>query len=425
MKIWVLLPVVVVLAAGAYLLTQDGEDAKVKQSRVAGRNAPLAREASFRLEVVARGLVRPTSVTAAPGDADALWVTEQTGRLIRLQGDTRSTVLDLRKQVSVGGERGLLGLAFHPGFTDNRRFFVNYTDRRGDTRVVEYTLGRDGRADVGTRREILRVEQPEENHNGGSLVFAGDGRLLVGMGDGGGAFDPQSRAQNPGDRLGKILAGDVDAGNPVRWAVVVTGARNPWRMWMDPALDELWIGDVGQDKVEEIDRIRYEPDEPAKNLGWPAFEGDKLLDADRLKAGGELVAPVAVYGHNEGCSVTGGLIYRGRRVDALRDRYVYGDFCTGAIWTLQPRPGLRVADIRREREQVPQLTSIGADSGGELVFAAASGQILRAVPSADYLSAVVDSARRLTRLERSGAPRSEIRRAVGRLQDALERVPDR
>jgi glucose/arabinose dehydrogenase len=165
----------------------------------------------------------------------------------------------------------------------------------------------------------------------------------------------------------------------VRWRTVLTGLRNPWRVWVDPALNELWLGDVGQDEVEEIDRVAYEPDEPPKNLGWPAYEGDETIDADRLPAGAAPVAPVAVYSHEEGCSVTGGLIYRGRVLDDLRGRYVYGDFCSGTVWSLRPQPGLAVTDVRRERVRVPQVTSITADSDGELLFTTGSGELLRAV----------------------------------------------
>ncbi|HEX8103885.1 MAG TPA: PQQ-dependent sugar dehydrogenase [Solirubrobacteraceae bacterium] len=375
---------VVVAALGGGALAacgRDGEEARDgdRAARVPGRDAPVAAQPSFRLTGVARGLVRPTGVAAAPGDPRALWVTEQTGRLVRIAGGRRTTVLDLRDEVSVGGERGLLGLAFHPDFARNRRLFVDYTNRAGDTRVVEYRLGRDGRARPDGARTLLAVPQPEENHNGGALAFALDGRLLVGMGDGGGAFDRGDRAQDPRQRLGKVLAADVDAPGDVRWEVLLTGLRNPWRIWVDPALNELWIGDVGQDATEEVDRVLYEPDEPPKNLGWPAWEGDRLLDAGRLAEGARAVAPVAVYGHDEGCSVTGGLIYRGAALDALRERYVYADFCTGTVWSLRPRPALAVADVRREAVRIPQVTALAADARGELVVTTAAGELLRAV----------------------------------------------
>ena len=156
------------------------------------------------------------------------------------------------------------------------------------------------------------VDQPEENHNGGQLAFGPDDRLYLGLGDGGGAFDPRATAQDPRNLLGKLVAADVDAAMP-DWQVVLTGLRNPWRFWFDPALGEIWIGDVGQDEVEEIDRVPLELDEPPKNLGWSAFEGTRRIDGHDLDRGGELVWPVAVYEHGDegGCSVTGGVVYGG------------------------------------------------------------------------------------------------------------------
>jgi glucose/arabinose dehydrogenase len=332
---------------------------------------------TFALQPVADGLVRPTHVSGAPGDT-ALWVLEQPGTVLRLDGARRDVVLDLREEVSVGAERGLLGLAFHPAFAGNGRFVVNYTDRRGHTRVVERRLGADGRARPEAR-ELLHVEQPEENHNGGAVVFGPDGRLHVGMGDGGGAWDPRDSAQDPGSRLGKVLAADVDAPGRPEWEIVASGLRNPWRMWFDPAMDELWLGDVGQDAVEEIDRLQLEADEPPKNLGWPAFEGERRIGGRQLRGAGERIAPVATYSHEQGCSVTGGLIYRGTAVPGLADRYVLGDFCTGALWTLRPGPAGTLRDARRETARAPQLTHLGADAAGELVLATADGRVLRAV----------------------------------------------
>ena len=335
---------------------------------------------TVRLRTVAGGLERPTHVSAAPGDGRGLWVLEQPGRVLRLRGERRRTVLDLRHEVVLGAEQGLLGLAFHPGFARNRRFYVDYTDRGGDTRVAEYRLRRDGRATAASRRELLHVDQPEENHNGGALAFGPDGRLYVGMGDGGGAFDPRNNAQDDGSRLGKVLAADVDAPGRPRWDIMLRGLRNPWRMWFDPAMNELWIGDVGQDHEEEVDRVPLELDEPPKNLGWPAYEGEWRFD-DRELESGELVAPVATYSHDEGCSVTGGLIYRGTAIPGLSERYVFGDFCTGRLWSLRPKPGGGAGGLRVERVRIPQLTHIGADAHGELVFTTGDGRVLRAVPA--------------------------------------------
>lgn len=334
---------------------------------------------TLTLERVATGYVRPTWVGAAPGD-DALYVAEQPGRLIRRDGGRDRTVIDLSGETKVGGEQGLIGVAFAPDFARSGRLVLHHSDRNGDTRVIEVRV-RDGRADPAAARVLLTQDQPEENHNGGALAFGPDGRLYVGLGDGGGAFDPLNAAQDPGTRLGKILAADIDGEGAPRWETVALGVRNPWRFSFDPALGELWIGDVGQDDIEEINRLYPEPDEPPKNLGWPAREGSQVLDAGRLVSGGDLIGPVAEYTHDEGgCSVVGGVVYRGTRIPALRERYVYGDFCSGALWTLEPRPASAVADVRREAAEAPQLTHIGTDARGELVLATGSGEVLRAVP---------------------------------------------
>ena len=206
----------------------------------------------FALERVASGLVRPTYVGAAPGDRSALYVLEQPGRLMRLgPGGRARTLIDLRDEVITGAEQGLLGLAFHPGFARNRRLYLHWTDRRGDTRVVEFSL-----ADRARRRQLLFLDQPEENHNGGQLAFGPDGRLYLGLGDGGGAFDPHHNAQDGDGLLGKLVSADVDAPGRPRWRVELIGLRNPWRFSFDTGLNDVWIGDVGQDSFEEVNRVR-------------------------------------------------------------------------------------------------------------------------------------------------------------------------
>ena len=332
------------------------------------------RAESFAVKRVASGLERPLWVGSAPGDPGALWALEQTGRVLRLDGERRETVLDWSDHVLVGAEQGLLGIAFHPGFAKNGRFFLHWSDAAGDTRVAEFRRG-------ATRpvRELLHVEQPEENHNGGQLAFGPDGRLYLGLGDGGGGFDPDANGPDGGVLLGKLVATPADG--PPDWQVVVTGLRNPWRFWFDPALGEVWIGDVGQDAVEEIDRVQLEYDEPPKNLGWSAFEGTDRIEGHDLDTEGELVWPVATYRHGDGhCSVTGGVVYDGATLPALGRRYIYGDFCSGALWTLRGTPEGRAEDVRREAATVPQLTHIGTDADGELVFASAAGDLYRAVP---------------------------------------------
>ena len=358
-----------------------GEDA------AADRFPPVAREVGdashFELRRVADGLVRPTWVDAAPGDPNGLWVAEQSGRLVRLQGARREVVADLRAEVKLGGEQGLLGVAFHPDFAVNRRLFLHWTDRRGDTRVAEFRVRRDGRVDPPSRRALLAVDRPEENHNGGQLAFGPDGRLYVALGDGGGAFDPRRAAQDLDSLLGKILAADVDRTRSVRWATVLYGLRNPWRFSFDSALTEIWVADVGQDEFEEVNRVPLELDEPPKNLGWSAYEGTRPIDGRERQGPGEVVWPVIAYGHDDGngCSVTGGVVYRGSDLPALSGRYVFGDFCSGIVWTVRPRPDGRVEDLRRERTvTVPQLTHIGTDNDGELLFTTHDGDVFSARP---------------------------------------------
>src|SRR5215213_7712301 len=322
---------------------------------------------NFDVGRIATGLNRPTWVGAAPGDDGALWVLEQPGRVIRIAGGERRTLLDISGQVLTGAEQGLLGIAFHPDFATNGRLFLHWSDRRGDTRVAEFRAGRDHTIAERPVRQLLMVDQPEENHNGGQLAFGPDERLYLGLGDGGGAFDPRATAQDPRNLLGKLIATDLDD-RAAHWDVVLTGLRNPWRFWFDPALGELWIGDVGQDEVEEIDRVLLELDEPPKNLGWSAFEGTRRVEGHDLDRGGDLVWPVATYTHADagGCSVTGGLVYGGARLPALARRYVYGDYCAGRLWSLRPAPGGGAEDVRREQAKVPLLAHIGTDSDGEL-----------------------------------------------------------
>jgi glucose/arabinose dehydrogenase len=374
-RVIALLAVVALLVAAAVALGSGGDDVE-----------PLApatergRAHGFDVERIATGLNRPTFVGVAPGEPAVLWVLEQPGRVVRLHAGRRVTALDLTDRVTTGAEQGLLGIAFHPDFATDRRLYLHWSDER-DTSVAEFRARADGTIDPKPLRRLLFLDQPEENHNGGQLAFGPDGRLYLGLGDGGGAFDPEERSQDPEEKLGKLLSVDVDAPRP-EWRLELTGLRNPWRFSFDLALGELWLADVGQDDVEEINRVLLEPDEPPKNLGWAVFEGDRRADEGdhELGTGGELVWPVAAYTHEDGCSVTGGFVYQGTKLPRLQGRYLYGDFCSGALWSLKATPKGRAGDVRRERATVPQLTHIGPDAGGEPLFASAAGAIYRAVP---------------------------------------------
>ena len=330
--------------------------------------------ATLSLQRVAVGLEQPVHVTAPAGERNRLYVVEKIGRIRvlenrRLRSDA---FLDLRGRVSLGSEQGLLGLAFHPRYARNRRFYVNYTDPNGDTRVVEYRS--NGRVALPTtRRQLLFVNQPYSNHNGGQVAFGPDGRLYVGMGDGGSGGDPENRAQNPGTLLGKLLAIDVDR-RGARPQVVAFGLRNPWRFSFDRRTGDLWIGDVGQNAWEEVDFV---PRRSAglENFGWDVFEGRTRFENKRPSRG-RLIFPVAVYPLSGGhCAVTGGFVYRGNVVPAARSRYFYGDFCSGVVWSLRRVRGR--AQVRRESFSVSNLSSFGEDARGELYLVSMSGTIFR------------------------------------------------
>ena len=328
----------------------------------------------LRLEEVAAGLDSPTHLASAPGEADRVYIVEQPGsiRVLRDGRLLRRPFLDIVPLVLSGGEQGLLSVAFHPGYEENRLFYVDYTDLDGNTRVVEYeaTGGAPAR-----RRQLLFVEQPYSNHNGGQLAFGPDGLLYVGMGDGGSAGDPENRAQDLGSQLGKLLRYDVDAPGKQAWEMVAYGLRNPWRFSFDRETGGLWIGDVGQGEIEEID---YLPNGTSGlvNFGWDVFEGTQIYENKEPDPSGELVEPIAEYTHVEGCSITGGFVYRGEAIPAARGRYFYGDYCSGFVWSLALRNG-RARDVRKHGIEVNGLSSFGEDAAGELYLLSLTGFVYR------------------------------------------------
>jgi glucose/arabinose dehydrogenase len=327
---------------------------------------------TFRLVQIASGLEAPTHLASTPSQPGRLYVVEQAGR-IRVIEDGRvvpEPFLDIRSLVRSGGEQGLLSVAFHPRYATNRRFYVNYTDLSGDTRVVEYQA-RDG-GDPLRRRELLFVDQPYSNHNGGQLAFGPDGLLYVGMGDGGSGAG--NLAQNLQTRLGKLLRRNVDRRGST-WQIVGYGLRNPWRFSFDRATGNLYIGDVGGSAWEEIDFTpRSSPG--LENYGWDVFEGRHRFENKSPNSAGRLVGPIAEYNHSEGCSVTGGFVYRGSGVPGARGRYFYGDYCSGIVWSLVVR-GDRAANLRRHSFRVEALSSFGEGARGELYFVAHGGTIYR------------------------------------------------
>jgi glucose/arabinose dehydrogenase len=325
------------------------------------------------LRPYASGLSGITAIVSNRAEPRRLYVVEQVGRIRYLvNGKPRGTFLDLRDRIVSGGEQGLLSLAFHPAYRTNHRFYVDYTDKSGNTRVVEFR-SRGGRGVKSTARQLLFVRQPYANHNGGELQFDANGSLYVGMGDGGSAGDPGNRAQNPNVKLGKLLR--VDPLRSKAWQTIGLGLRNPWRFSFDTNGD-LYIGDVGQGNWEEVDyRPRAEISTLA-NYGWKAFEGRARYSNTPL-GGGQLVAPVYVYSHEGGnCSITGGYVYRGRAVPAAVGRYFFGDYCSGDVTSLRMQGGA-ASDVRRESFRVQGLTTFGTDAAGELYLGTQSGRIFK------------------------------------------------
>ena len=335
------------------------------------------------LRTVGTGFDSALGVVQAPGESRLL-VVERTGvvRPIGRNGKPGAPWLDIRDRVgSEGLEQGLLGVAFPANFATSRRFYVNYTNRRGDTRVVEFRA-RPGARRVSTRtaRVVLAQRQPYGNHNGGALPFGPDGMLYIALGDGGSGGDPGNRAQSPGTLLGKILRIDpsrraqgrqyaIPAGNPyvgtrgARPEIWATGLRNPWRITFDRSTGDLWIGDVGQNAVEEIDVARA--GQAGLDFGWSAREGtDDFKGGPR---GARETDPVAQYRHGSGdCSVTGGYVVRGSSAPSLAGRYVYADWCTGRSWSVDAADPGTPQEITRRLGRIPGVTSFGEDRAGNV-----------------------------------------------------------
>jgi glucose/arabinose dehydrogenase len=341
---------------------------------VCGQNG----SAALTMRPFARGLDSPLYVTAPQSEPGKLYVVEQPGVIrVLVNGQLRAQpFLDIRSLVRSGGEQGLLSVAFHPRYASNHRFYVDYTDRNGDTRVVEYRSN-GTTALPKTAHRLLFVKQPYPNHNGGQLQFGPDGRLYVGMGDGGSGGDPGNRAQNLNIRLGKLLRLNVDK-RGARWQVAGYGLRNPWRFSWDRLTHDLYIGDVGQNAWEEVDLRTPRQQRALNNYGWRVWEGRSRYTAgQQVNPPGVLVFPIVVYSHSQGCSITGGYVYRGRSIISARGRYFYGDYCSGTIWSLRTTRGKLTSEPRREPFTVSNLSSFGEDAAGELYATSLDGTVYK------------------------------------------------
>ncbi len=337
---------------------------------------------------------QPIAAAARSGFADVLYVAQRTGEVIVVtDGDAATTpAVDISDDVSTDGERGLLGITFSP---DGAHLYLHYSDRAGNTALDEWTMG-TGVADVdaSSRRRVLSVDQPYSNHNGGELTFGPDGFLYLGLGDGGGSGDPANNGQRTDTLLGKILRIDptptatapyqVPADNPFadgggRPEIYVYGLRNPWRFSFDRATGDLWIGDVGQNQWEEVNRLP--PGQQAgANLGWNTMEGRHPFEGT---APADAVGPVHEYSRQEGSSVTGGYVYRGQAHPELDGAYLFTDYVTSRLWALAPDGGGGYEFVDLEVD-VPQqgVAGLAEDTAGELyVLSLTGGVIYRVVTS--------------------------------------------
>jgi glucose/arabinose dehydrogenase len=350
------------------------------------------------LDQVASGLSFPLDLTAPPGDA-RLFIVEKGGaiRIVKDGALLPAPFLSLADRVSTGGEQGLLGLAFDPAYATSGRFVVHYTDVNGNTVVSMFRVsaGDPDLADPATESVLVTVEQPFANHNGGQILFGSDGMLYIGLGDGGSEGDPNGRGQAVTDLLGDILRVDVTSGagytvpadNPfvgrtdARPEIWSYGLRNPWRFTFDPATGDLYIADVGQNAWEEVDVVTAAGGAGrGTNFGWSMTEGTHCYATPACDPGA-FTLPVLEYSHDEGCSITGGFVYRGAAIPALQGHYFYADFCRGWVRSFRLQDGQAV-EPQQWSALAPggSIPSFGQDAAGELYVLTAEGEVFRIVP---------------------------------------------
>ena len=336
------------------------------------------------LERVVGGLALPVAIAHANDGSGRLFITLQAGRIVIHDGAKvlATPFLDIKPKVSCCGERGLLSVAFHPNYASNGHFYVNYTKNGGDTVIARYTMSANANvADPMSESVLLNLTQPFPNHNGGQLMFGPDGLLYAGLGDGGSGGDPDNRAQDQGDLLGKLLRIDVDGGPPysipgdnpfvgvqgAREEIWAYGLRNPWRFSFDRQSGDLWIADVGQNNREEVN-IEAAGGPGGVNYGWRRMEGSLCFDPPSNCTDGTLVLPILEYGHPSGnCSITGGFRYRGASA-TLFGIYFYADYCSGRIWGAS-QIGANTWSSTEYFNTSLEISSFGEDETGELYLA--------------------------------------------------------
>ena len=335
---------------------------------------------------------QPLDLQSPNDDSNRIFIVEKTGMIKVFSNssdvDSFQTFLDIGSRISTESEQGLLGMAFHPNFSANGYFYVHYSPNTTTSRISRFTAGGNNTADLGSELVIMDIPQPFTNHNGGQLAFGPDGFLYLAIGDGGSAGDPDNNAQNTGNLLGTILRVDIDnpdsgrnygipSDNPfigqsiTRDEIYAFGLRNPWRMSFDTGTGNLWVGDVGQNAIEEIDIITS-----GGNYGWKLFEGTSCFSGNCDNTG--LVPPIFEYGQSNGDrSITGGYVYRGSNLSTISGKYIYGDFVSGRIWALE----LDGSDNEELLSSGLNIASFGTDTNEELYICTFDGAIYRFVES--------------------------------------------
>jgi glucose/arabinose dehydrogenase len=357
---------------------------------------------TVKLTVVTSAVTQPVLVTSPRDGTNRLFIVEKTGRIRIVKGGSllSQPFLDISGSVSKGGEQGLLGLAFHPGYKTNRKFYVDYTDRSGNTVVREYRASstNPNRVASGSGRTIITIAQPYANHNGGMIAFGRDGYLYIGTGDGGSAGDPGRRAQSTSSLLGKMLRINVNGrtatrnylipasnpyvGRPGRNEIWQRGLRNPWRFSFDRANGNLWIGDVGQNRYEEVDRAVRTTAGPGRgvNWGWRTMEGFHCYSPATGCSTTGRKKPLLEYSHatNGRCAITGGYVYRGKGIPALAGWYVYGDYCSGEVWAVSSTASSRPTPVVLLGAGSGRLIAgFGQDDAGALYLCDLNGTVYR------------------------------------------------
>lgn len=341
---------------------------------------------SIAPKMMTGGLDMPLTITSTGNREDKrLFVVEQSGKIRIINADgtlVTKPLLDLSGTVLIGSEMGLLGLTFHPDFATNHFLYVNYVDKNRQTIIARFTANKETTsADPASQKILLTLKQPYDNHNGGDLHFGPDGYLYIALGDGGSGGDPENRAQNTKVLFGKILRIDVDNkqpydipdNNPYRiipgaapeiWAL---GLRNPWRFSFDRKTGEMYIADVGQSAVEELN-VQSADSKGGENYGWRCYEGPTIYNTDGCQAASSYVKPVLAYDHSSGrCSITGGFVYRGSRYPNMSGKYFYADFCSGQIYYTEPKQEGTWGAILAAKHPA-RISSFGEDNNGELYF---------------------------------------------------------